>query len=234
MTILDVRPRTIQVVLDQKMSKTVPVVVDPVGSAAGPPGRRGHGHAGRGHGHRARPPPSSSVVDRPRHAPRSTAAASTSTATSRPLRWTPAGEVVTGVDLEPALVHVTIPVYTNLENRTAAGQPHRHRHAGRRVPDRVGGRRSRSSCRSRATRPSCRPSWRRTPRRCRSPGPRGTSPSQVAYSLPTGVSRHRGPDRDGDGPHRARDRDPHVHGGDPPRRPRARAAVRRVRRPACS
>ena len=42
---------------------------------------------------------------------------------SPPLPWMRPGEVVTGVNLDPALVHVTIPVYTNLENRTLPVNP---------------------------------------------------------------------------------------------------------------
>ena len=98
-----------------------------------------------------------------------------------------AGEVVTGVDLDPGVVHVTIPVYTNLENRTVPVNP-----IVTGTPGAGSGSRPwtsiRSWCPSRATRTSSRPSWRPTRRRCRSPGRRATSPAEVAFALPTGVS----------------------------------------------
>jgi YbbR domain-containing protein len=120
-TILDVQPRTILVVLDQKVSKTVKVIVtqsDP------PPGLQ----VGE-----VTVTPAEVQVTGPSAAVNRVANAS-ATATIdgsgvnvdrdvTPVAVDAAGEVVTGVNLDPGQVHVTIPVYTNLENRTLPVNP---------------------------------------------------------------------------------------------------------------
>ena len=50
------------------------------------------------------------------------------------------GETVTGVDVEPATVHVQIPLFTEQGIADPAGQPGHRRHAGAGVPDRVASR----------------------------------------------------------------------------------------------
>ena len=120
-TILEVRPRTVQVVLDQKVSKTTKVVVTqsdpPPGLQVGP----------------ATVTPAQVVVTGPSAAVNQVVNARVTATIDgsgvnvdrdvRPDAVDAAGEIVTGVDLDPAVVHVTIPVYTNLENRTLPVNP---------------------------------------------------------------------------------------------------------------
>jgi YbbR domain-containing protein len=120
-TILEVRPRSIQVVLDQSASKTVKVsvvqgtpppglevgetTVEPaVVTVSGPSGA-----VNRVAAVRVNAPIDGSGLDVDRD--------------FRPEPLDAAGSVVTGVDLEPATVHVTIPVYTNKETRTIPVNP---------------------------------------------------------------------------------------------------------------
>ncbi len=120
-TILEVRPRSIQVVLDQKVSKEVPVVVD------------------------LSDPPSGLVVGEVTVAPEKVLVTGPSALVNKvvsarvsatidasavdvdrdvqPDAVDAAGEVVTGVDLEPGLVNIKIPVYENLETRTLPVNP---------------------------------------------------------------------------------------------------------------
>ena len=120
-TILAVRPLTIQVVLDQKVSKTVKVVVtqsDP------PPGLQ----VGE-----VTVTPDAVVVTGPSAAVNQVVNARVTATIDgsgvnvdrdvAPVAVDAAGEAVTGVNLDPALVHVTIPVYTNLQNRTLPVNP---------------------------------------------------------------------------------------------------------------
>ena len=120
-TILDFRPRTIQVVLDTKVSKTVKVIV----TQSEPPPNLQVGEA------TVTPP--EVVVTGPSAAvnlvvnARVTATIDGSGVNVdrdvTPDAVDAAGEVVTGVNLDPSSVHVKIPVYTNLENRTLPVNP---------------------------------------------------------------------------------------------------------------
>ena len=121
-TILDSQPRTIQVVLDEVTTKLVPVEVDQATPPAGHRRRRDDVHAAHGQRHRPvdgrepgrrrarerRPVPGGHRL-RPRP--------------SRPKPVDEAGDVVTGVDLDPRSVHVTIPLFTNRETRTLPVNP---------------------------------------------------------------------------------------------------------------
>lgn len=120
-TILAVRPLTIQVVLDQMVSKPVKVVVaqsDP------PPGLQ----VGE-----VTVTPDTVVVTGPSAAVNQVVNAHVSATIDgsgvnvdedvAPVPVDAAGEPVTGVNVDPALVHVTIPVYTNLQNRTLPVNP---------------------------------------------------------------------------------------------------------------
>ena len=93
----------------------------PVGPPAGPPGGRGHGHARRGRGHRSIC--SVNLVVNARVTATIDGSGVDVDRDVAPVAVDAAGEVVTGVDLDPALVHVTIPVYTNLESRTLPVNP---------------------------------------------------------------------------------------------------------------
>ncbi len=119
--ILDVRPRFIQVVLDKKVSKTVKVVVtqsDP------PPGLQ----VGE-----VTVTPQAVLVTGPSAAVNQVVNARVTATIDgsgvnvdrdvTPVAVDAAGAAVTGVNLDPALVHVTIPVYTNLQNRTLPVNP---------------------------------------------------------------------------------------------------------------
>ena len=120
-TILEVRPRTIQVVLDQLITKTVEVKVDrgtpPPGLDIGetvidPPQVSVSGAAGlvnRVVSVRASTPIDASGVDIDREV--------------QPVPIDASGEIVTGVEIEPRTVHVTIPIYTNKDSRTLPVNP---------------------------------------------------------------------------------------------------------------
>jgi YbbR domain-containing protein len=120
-TILEVRPRTIQVTLDTKVSKTVKVIVT---QSESPPNLQ----VGE-----ATVTPAEVVVTGPSAAvnlvvnARVTATIDGSGVNVErdvtPVAVDEAGEVVTGVNLTPSVVHVKIPVYTNLENRTLPVNP---------------------------------------------------------------------------------------------------------------
>lgn len=120
-TILEVRPRSIQVILDQKVSKEVPVVV----ALSDPP-------AGLVVGEVTVTPekvlvtgPSAQVnkVVSARVSATIDASAVDVDRDVQPDAVDAAGEVVTGVDIEPGLVNITIPVYENLETRTLPVNP---------------------------------------------------------------------------------------------------------------
>ncbi len=120
-TILEVRPRTIQIVLDQLITKTVEVKVDrgtpPPGLDIGetvidPPQVTVTGAAGlvnRVEAVRASTPIDASGLDIDREV--------------QPVPIDASGEIVTGVEIEPRTVHVTIPIYTNKDSRTLPVNP---------------------------------------------------------------------------------------------------------------
>jgi YbbR domain-containing protein len=120
-TILDHRPRTIQVVLDQKVSKTVKVVVaqsDP------PPGLQvGEATVTPAEVEVTGPSALVNLVVNARVTATIDGSGVDVDRDVAPVAVDAAGEVVTGVDLDPPLVHVTIPVYTNLESRTLPVNP---------------------------------------------------------------------------------------------------------------
>jgi YbbR domain-containing protein len=120
-TILEIRPRTIQVVLDQKVSKVVPVLV----TQSDPP-------AGLQVGEVTVTPAEVTVTGPSAAVDRVVGARVTATIDGsgvnvdrdvQPEAVDAAGAVVTGVDLDPDTVHLTIPVYTNLDNRTLPVNP---------------------------------------------------------------------------------------------------------------
>jgi YbbR domain-containing protein len=120
-TILEVRPRTIQVVLDQSVSSTVPVVVD-----------RGTPPPGLDIGETTVQPAAvtvtgpSSAVNRVVGARASVPIDASGIDIDRDVEVTPvdaAGEIVSGVEVEPSSVHVTIPIFTNKESRTLPVNP---------------------------------------------------------------------------------------------------------------
>ncbi len=120
-TIVEVQPRDVQVVLDEEASKTVPVRVEPG------------------------PAPSGIQVGAVSYEPTEVDVTGPSTVVSQvvaarvnvsldrgnlnvdseidALPINDAGDVVTGVTLEPRTVHVTIPLYTNRESRTLPVNP---------------------------------------------------------------------------------------------------------------
>ncbi len=120
-TILEVRPRTIQVVLDQKVSKQVKVVVvlsePPAGIQVGdvtvtPPEVTITGASALVNdvvGARVGVTVDASELDIDRNV--------------RPDLVDGTGEVVTGVDSDPLFVNVKVSVYTNLSNRTVPVNP---------------------------------------------------------------------------------------------------------------
>ena len=120
-TILDSQPRTIQVVLDQVTTKQVPVEVD---QGAAPPGIDV--------GETTFTPAEVSVTG-PATAVSKVVAAHVNVALSpegidfdRNVSPTPvddAGAAVTGVELDPRTVHVTIPLFSNRESRTLPVDP---------------------------------------------------------------------------------------------------------------
>jgi YbbR domain-containing protein len=120
-TILEVTPRSIQIVLDQSIRKTVDVVVD-----------RGTPPAGLDIGETVVDPPQVAVlgaataVNRVVSVRASTPIDASGLDIDREVQPVPidaSGEVVTGVELDPRTVHVTIPVYTNKESRTLPVNP---------------------------------------------------------------------------------------------------------------
>jgi YbbR domain-containing protein len=120
-TILEVRPRTIQVVLDEKISVTVPVRV-----------ARGAVPAGVDAGETVFSPEFVTVTG-PSAAVKQVVAARVNVALDpsgidfdRDVEVEPidaAGEVVQGVDVEPRSVHVIVPLFTNKESRTLPVNP---------------------------------------------------------------------------------------------------------------
>ncbi len=120
-TILDAQPRTIQVVLDEVTTKQVPVED---GSVTTPPGV----DVGE-----TTFTPSTVAVTGPASLVETVVAAHVNVALSpegidfdRDVDATPvdeAGQVVTGVKLDPRTVHVTIPLFTNRESRTLPVSP---------------------------------------------------------------------------------------------------------------
>jgi YbbR domain-containing protein len=120
-TILDVTPRTIQVVLDEKVSKQVKVVA----ALSDPP-------AGIQVGEVKVTPPSvtvtgaSAAVSRVLSARVSVTIDSSGVSIDRDVRpdlVDAEGQVVSGVDMNPTLVNVQVPIYTNLQNRTVPVNP---------------------------------------------------------------------------------------------------------------
>ncbi len=120
-TIIEVRPQAIQVVLDQVISKTVDVAVD-----------RGTPPAGLDIGTTVVDPTRVTVVG-PSMAVNQVVAVRASTPIDasgldidrevQPVAIDAAGEVITGVNIEPRTVHVTIPIYTNKQSRTLPINP---------------------------------------------------------------------------------------------------------------
>ncbi|OGO55169.1 MAG: hypothetical protein A2V85_16490 [Chloroflexi bacterium RBG_16_72_14] len=120
-TILDFRPQSIQVILDQSIPKVVHVVVD-----------RGSPPAGLDIGEET-VEPSSVTVTGPSAAVNRVVAARASALidgsgidVDREVEVDAidaAGEIVTGVKIEPRTVHVTIPIFTNKESRTLPVNP---------------------------------------------------------------------------------------------------------------
>lgn len=120
-SVVDVSPRSIQVVLDQLVPKVVPVTVD---MSAPPDGLTVGGIILT---------PSEVTITGPSSLVRQVVSArvgvtidSSGVNIDREIPADPidlVGEIVTGVDLEPALVRVTIPVYENLQNRTVPVNP---------------------------------------------------------------------------------------------------------------
>ena len=120
-TILDWQPRTIQVVLDQVTTKHVPVEVD---QGTAPPGIDV--------GEMTFTPTTVSVTG-PSTAVSQVVAAHVNVALSpegidfdrtvEPKPIDESGAVVTGVELDPRSVHVTIPLFTNRETRTLPVNP---------------------------------------------------------------------------------------------------------------
>lgn len=120
-TILDVRPRNVQVVLDQKISKQVQVVVD----TSDPPPGITVGEIKVDPAMVTITGPSGSVnrVVSARVAVTVDASQLNIVRDVKPDLVDESGEVITGVDLDPPLVHVEVPVYTNLSNRTVPVNP---------------------------------------------------------------------------------------------------------------
>ncbi len=120
-TILEVRPQTIQVVLDQKVSKPVQVVVvtsdPPAGITIG----------------EIKVDPAKVTITGPSASVNRIVSARVSVTVDasqlnivrdvKPDLVDERGEVVNGVELSPALVHVEVPVYTNLSNRSVPVNP---------------------------------------------------------------------------------------------------------------
>ncbi len=120
-TIVDVRPRTIQVVLDESVSTTVPVHVD---RGAAPPGVQV--------GDTVVVPANVVVMGPSTAVKRVVGVAITVTLDpsgldyDREVEGTPvdaAGVAVTGVEVVPRTIHVTIPLFTNKQSRTIPVNP---------------------------------------------------------------------------------------------------------------
>jgi YbbR domain-containing protein len=120
-TILEVRPRSIQVVLDTKASKTLSVTID----TGTPPAGLQLGEAVID--------PAEVIVSGPTTAVNQVAEVKVIAPIDasgididrefQPRALDASGEVVTGIELDPPTVHVTIPVYTNKETRTIPVNP---------------------------------------------------------------------------------------------------------------
>ncbi len=120
-TIVDIRPRTIQVVLDQSVSATVPVHVD---RGTAPPGVQVGETVIL---------PANVVVMGPSGAVKRVVGVDVSVTLDpsgldydREVEGTPvdaAGGVVTGVEVVPRTIHVTIPLFTNKQSRTVPVNP---------------------------------------------------------------------------------------------------------------
>jgi YbbR domain-containing protein len=120
-TILEFQPRSIQVVLDQLVSKTVPVVVDvsepPDGLQLGDTTVTPSEVTVSG---------ASTAVTRVTSARVSVTVDGAGLSIDRDLQPQPvdaSGEIVSSVDVDPALVNVQVPVYENLSNRTVPVNP---------------------------------------------------------------------------------------------------------------
>jgi YbbR domain-containing protein len=120
-TILDSQPRSIQVVLDELTTKLVPVQVD-----------RGTAPPGVDVGETTFTPTKVTVTGAASAVSHVVAAKVVATLSpegidfDREVEARPvddAGEIVTGVDLDPQTVHVTIPLFTNKESRTLPVNP---------------------------------------------------------------------------------------------------------------
>ena len=120
-TILDFRPQSIQVVLDQSIPKVVDVVVD-----------RGSPPPGLDIGEETVDPASVTVTGPSVAVNRVVAARASAPIDGSGLdvdreievdAIDAAGEIVTGVDIEPRTVHVTIPIFTNKQSRTLPVNP---------------------------------------------------------------------------------------------------------------
>ena len=120
-TILEVRPRNVQVVLDQKVSKQVQVVV----VTSDPPD-------GITIGEVKVDPDMVAITGSSASVNRVVSARVSITVDASQLNIVrdvqpdlvdEAGSVITGVDMDPPLVHVEVPVYTNLSNRSVPVNP---------------------------------------------------------------------------------------------------------------
>lgn len=120
-TILEVRPRSIQVILDQKISKEVPVVVD----LSEPPEGLEIGEVTVSPEVVTVTGPSAQVnlVVAARVSATIDASAVNVDRDVQPDPVDESGEVVTNVDLDPGLVNIKVPVYENLQNRTVPVNP---------------------------------------------------------------------------------------------------------------
>jgi YbbR domain-containing protein len=120
-TILEVRPRSIQVILDQKISKEVPVVVD----LSEPPEGLEIGEVTVAPEVVTVTGPSAQVnlVVAARVSATIDASAVNVDRDVQPDPVDASGEVVTNVDLDPGLVNIKVPVYENLQNRTVPVNP---------------------------------------------------------------------------------------------------------------
>ncbi len=120
-SVLTIQPTTIQVVLDELVPKTVPVTVD----MSDPPDGLTVGDMTL--------TPSEVTVTGPSSLVKQIVSArvavtidSSGVDINRDVQANPidlAGQIVSGVDTEPALVHVVIPVYENLQNRSVPVNP---------------------------------------------------------------------------------------------------------------
>ena len=113
------------------------------------------------------------------------------------------------------LVHLEIPVFENLENRTVPVNPVVTGTPGAGLPDRVGDRRPAGRHGRGRPRRARRAGERRHGRRSSVSGATRNVTVEVPFTLPTGVTAIGVRDRARHRAHRARDRDPHVHGRHP-------------------